>query len=31
MSDYVKAIPTHVVLDPHAALIGAASLLRSHP
>jgi glucokinase len=27
MSDYVKAIPTFVVIQPHAALIGAASLL----
>ena len=27
MSDYVKAIPTHVVTQAHAALIGAASLL----
>ena len=27
MSDYVKAIPTLVVTQPHAALIGAASLL----
>jgi glucokinase len=27
MSDYVKAIPTFVVTQPHAALIGAASLL----
>ena len=27
MSDYVKAIPTLVVIQPHAALVGAASLL----
>jgi glucokinase len=27
MSDYLKAIPTFVVMQPHAALIGAASLL----
>lgn len=27
MSDYLKAIPTCVVTQPHAALIGAASLL----
>ena len=27
MSDYVKAIPTFVVTQAHAALIGAASLL----
>ena len=27
MNDYVKAIPTFVVIQPHAALIGAASLL----
>ncbi len=27
MSDYVKAIPTFVVIQAHAALIGAASLL----
>jgi len=28
MSDYLKPIPTRVVIEPHAALIGAASLLR---
>jgi len=27
MSDYLKPIPTFVVMQPHAALIGAASLL----
>ena len=27
MSDYLRAIPTRVVIQPHAALIGAASLL----
>jgi glucokinase len=27
MSDYLKAIPTFVVTQPHAALLGAASLL----
>jgi glucokinase len=27
MSDYLKPIPTHVVVEPHAALIGAASQL----
>ncbi len=27
MSDYLSAIPTRVVVQPHAALIGAASLL----
>ena len=27
MSDYVRAIPTRVVMAPHAALIGAASLM----
>jgi glucokinase len=27
MSDYTRAIPTFVVVQPHAALIGAASLL----
>jgi glucokinase len=27
MSDYLKAIPTFVVIQPHAALLGAASLL----
>lgn len=27
MSDYMKPIPTFVVIQPHAALIGAASLL----
>jgi glucokinase len=29
MSDYLAAIPTRVVMQPHAALIGAASLLDS--
>ena len=29
MSDYLKPIPTRVVLDPHAALIGAATQLWS--
>ena len=24
LSDYTKAIPTHVVMNPHTALIGAA-------
>jgi glucokinase len=28
MSDYLKPIPTRVVIEPHAALIGAASLLK---
>jgi glucokinase len=28
MSDYLKPIPTHVVVEPHAALIGSASVLR---
>ena len=28
MSDYLKPIPTRVVLEPHSALIGAASLLK---
>ena len=27
MSDYLKPIPTHVVVEPHAALIGSASIL----
>jgi glucokinase len=27
MSDYLKPIPTHVVVEPHAALIGSASVL----
>ncbi|HEY3889194.1 MAG TPA: glucokinase [Caulobacteraceae bacterium] len=27
MSDYLRAIPTRVVMQPHAALIGAAALL----
>jgi glucokinase len=27
MSDYLKPIPTHVVVEPHAALIGSASQL----
>ena len=27
-SDFLKPIPTRVVLEPHAALIGAASLLK---
>jgi glucokinase len=28
MSDYLKPIPTHVVVEPHAALIGSASVLK---
>jgi len=28
MSDYLKPIPTHVVVAPHAALIGSASVLK---
>jgi len=27
MSDYLRPIPTHVVVEPHSALIGAASML----
>jgi len=27
MSDYLSAIPTRVVIQPHAALIGAAALI----
>ena len=29
MSDYLNPIPTHVVVEPHAALIGSASVLKA--